>query len=374
MTDWSNDPVFGDLALRLAAQEISGIQPKWGFGPFVDVSCLDEAFSDQDRAALRPLLRSMPPHEVLISGGRDALVERPASALLKACLLAATDNAAAVPERPRILGVVNVTPDSFSDGGAHFDPQRAIEHGLALVREGADFLDVGGESTRPGAEPVSETEELRRVFPVVCGLAERTNVPISIDTMKSNVAAECLAAGASIVNDVSAGRADPELLGVAARFGAGCIVMHMLGAPRDMQQAPRYANVTREVTEFLRGRCRAALEAGVERSKLWIDPGIGFGKTLDHNRTLITQLSELRSLGLPVVLGVSRKSFIAALEEREGAPRSQPHDRIGGTLAALTIGVQKGAEILRVHDVLAAKQAALVARDLAMWSRSACGA
>ena len=262
---------------------------------------------------------------------------------------------------PLVMGVVNVTPDSFSDGGAYFDAERAIEHGLALVAEGADLLDVGGESARPGSEPVDEAQELARVLPVVRALALRARVPISVDTTKARVAEEALAAGASIVNDVSAGRAEPRILAVAARAGATIALMHMLGTPRDMQADPRYRDVVTEVRAFLRERADAALAAGVERSKLWIDPGIGFGKTLRHNLELLRRLGEFAELGYPVLLGVSRKSFIAGVEEAAGCARSAADERLGGSLAALAIGVVNGASILRVHDVRAAKQAALVA-------------
>ncbi|MBI5363211.1 MAG: dihydropteroate synthase [Planctomycetes bacterium] len=266
---------------------------------------------------------------------------------------------------PTILGVVNATPDSFSDGGAFLDPERAIEHGVRLVEDGADLLDVGGESTRPGSEPVTEAEELARVLPVVRGLARRTRVPISIDTTKARVAEEALAAGASIVNDVSAGRIEPRILAVAARARAGYVLMHMLGTPRDMQRDPRYGDVVTEVRAFLAERVEAAVAAGIERSKLWIDPGIGFGKTLEHNLELLRRLGELHELGLPILLGVSRKAFIAGVEEQAGRRRSPAGERLGGTLAALAIGIVNGASILRVHDVREAKQAALVARALA---------
>lgn len=268
-------------------------------------------------------------------------------------------------ELPLIMGVVNVTPDSFSDGGAFPDPGRAIEHGLLLVEDGADLLDVGGESTRPGSAPVAEAEELARVLPVVRGLARGTRVPISIDTTKARVAEEALAAGASIVNDVGAGRIEPRIHAVVARARAGYALMHMLGTPRDMQADPRYEDVVTEVRAFLAERVAAAVAAGIERSKLWIDPGIGFGKTLEHNLELLRRLHELCALELPILLGVSRKSFIAGVEERAGCARSPAGERLGGTLAALAIGIVNGASILRVHDVRAAKQAALVARALA---------
>jgi len=260
----------------------------------------------------------------------------------------------------RIMGVVNITPDSFSDGGSHLDPAHAVERALALAAEGADILDIGGESTRPRSEPVSVEEELRRVVPVITALAKRTSVPISVDTMKSAVARAALDAGASIVNDVSAGLADANMHAVVANRGAGYVAMHMQGDPRTMQTAPHYEDVVAEVTDFLRERCFRALEAGVDRAKLWIDPGIGFGKTLEHNLELLRRLAELRSLGLPILLGVSRKSFIPKITGIETAPEQ----RIGGTAAAVTLGVLGGAEILRVHDVAIMREAALVARAI----------
>ncbi|MBL8862111.1 MAG: dihydropteroate synthase [Planctomycetes bacterium] len=283
------------------------------------------------------------------------------SSACAAALLAASDAAAAQRAAPRIQGVVNVTPDSFSDGGRCFDPARAIEHGLALAAEGADFLDVGAESTRPGATPVSVEEELARAIPVVAGLARQVAIPISIDTTKAAVARAALAAGARIVNDVSAGTQDPGMLGVVAERRAGYVAMHRRGDPRTMQTAPAYGDVVAEVLEFLRERCFRALAAGVPRETLWVDPGIGFGKTLAHNLELLRRLQELRSLGLPILLGVSRKSFI---REITGAD-TPPAGRIGGTAAAVALGVVGGAEILRVHDVAVMREAALVAREIA---------
>ena len=220
------------------------------------------------------------------------------------------------------MGVVNVTPDSFSDGGLHLDPQRAIERGLELAREGADYIDVGGESTRPGAEAVDARVERERVEPVVRELARSTRVPISIDTAKASVAEAALEAGARIVNDVTAGLGDPDMLPLVGRAGCGYVLMHMQGTPRDMQQDPRYGDVVRDVVGFLRERVDACQRAGIDAGRLWIDPGIGFGKTLDHNLELIRRLGELKALGLPVLVGVSRKSFIGRVNARLGSPRA----------------------------------------------------
>ena len=267
--------------------------------------------------------------------------------------------------RVRIMGVVNVTPDSFSDGGRFLEPARAVEHGLELLEQGADLLDIGGESTRPGAAPLAPAEELRRVLPVVAGLRERCRAPLSIDTRHAEVAREALDAGATIVNDVSAGRHDARLLALVAERGAGFVAMHMQGSPRDMQNEPRYADVLAEVREFLRERIAAALAAGVTRAGLWIDPGIGFGKTLEHNLALLAGTRELAALGQPLLVGVSRKSFVAALEERERRVPSAPEQRLGGTLAASLFAARAGAAILRAHDVAPLRQALLVEQALA---------
>ena len=262
----------------------------------------------------------------------------------------------------RLMGVINVTPDSFSDGGRTLDPARAVALGLRLESEGAGILDIGGESTRPGAEPVSGAEELERVLPVVESLARRTRAAISIDTSKADVARAALDRGATIVNDVTAGRGDPRMLALIAQREATCVLMHMQGTPRSMQASPSYADVVREVAGFLRERAGAALDAGVDRARIWIDPGIGFGKNLDHNLELLVRLPEIAELGYPVCVGVSRKSFIASVEAADGAPKSGPEERLGGTAAAVALGVLGGASILRVHDVAVMAQAARVAR------------
>ncbi len=274
------------------------------------------------------------------------------------------------PRRPlRLMGVINVTPDSFSDGGSFAAPERAIERGLLLEAEGADILDVGGESTRPGALAVPADEELRRVLPVVEGLAKRARAAISVDTTKSDVARAALDAGATIVNDVSAGRLDPAMLPLVGERAATCVLMHMQGTPRDMQCAPAYADVVAEVRAFLLERADAARAHGVAAERIWVDPGIGFGKTLEHNLALLVRLGEIAGLGFPVCLGVSRKSFIAAIEAASGAAPSPPESRVGGTAAAVALGVLGGAAILRIHDVAVMAQAARVA-DAALEIRS----
>jgi dihydropteroate synthase len=253
------------------------------------------------------------------------------------------------------MGIVNVTPDSFSDGGAHPDAAAAIAHGLRLVAEGADLLDVGGESTRPGAAPVPADEELRRVLPVVRALAERAGAPVSIDTTKAGVARAALDAGATIVNDVSGLRFDPALGGVVARAGAGLIVMHMQGDPRTMQQAPRYDALLAEVIAELEAALVRAATAGVDPEKVVVDPGIGFGKTLEHNLELIDRLGELCALGRPVLVGPSRKSFIGRVLDLP------PAERLEGTIAACCLAADRGAHLVRVHDVGPVRRALRVA-------------
>lgn len=283
-------------------------------------------------------------------------------------LHAAWANATAPLPAPALMGVVNTTPDSFSDGGAYYsdaDPSVAVEHGLALAQAGCELLDVGGESTRPGAAPVGEEEELRRVIPVISGLKERSDCRISIDTQKAAVAAAAIDAGATMVNDVSAGLADPELLPLVAERGVEVCLMHMQGTPRDMQVSPTYEDVIREVLDHLRERAHACLKAGIQSHKIVLDPGIGFGKTLEHNLALMRHLPALRSLGLPLLLGVSRKSFIAQITESAGAQAaSGPEERIGGTIAAVLRCIEGGASVLRVHDVAEVREAMLVHRSL----------
>jgi dihydropteroate synthase len=254
----------------------------------------------------------------------------------------------------KLMGVVNVTPDSFSDGGLYLDPEAAIAHGRELAAAGAEILDVGGESTRPGAEPVAAEEELRRVVPVIGGLSD-TDCEISVDTSKTAVAAAALDAGATIVNDVTALRGDPEMATLCAERDATVVLMHMLGEPRTMQQDPRYDDVIAEVKGFLSERLAAALAAGIAGERVWLDPGIGFGKTAAHNMELLRRLGELRELGRPLVVGTSRKSFIGRVDD------SGADERLGGTIASSVLAAAEGAEVLRVHDVAELRQALAVA-------------
>ena len=255
--------------------------------------------------------------------------------------------------RTRVMGVVNITPDSFSDGGEFFSSQRAAAQGAKLAREGADIIDIGGESTRPFSEGVSVEEELRRVVPVIEELAGNLSVPISIDTTKAEVARQALKAGASIINDISSLRQDPDMFGVAAEFGVPVILMHMLGSPKTMQQSPSYDDVVSDCRRFLEQRVQTAVDHGLDRGKLIIDPGIGFGKTFDHNLTLLRRLSEFQRLDLPVLVGSSRKAFIRDLLKNDDDQPPHPQDPKveTGSQAAVCAAVFNGAHIVRVHDV-----------------------
>lgn len=254
---------------------------------------------------------------------------------------------------PWVMGILNVTPDSFSDGGRFSGLDSAISHALALEAAGADVIDVGGESTRPRAEPVSLEEEMARVLPVVSALANVLKAPISIDTMKPVVARAALEAGAAIWNDVSALRFDDASETVAASLDCPVVLMHMLGDPRSMQSAPAYGDVVDEVITFLNARIEAAERAGIDRDRLWVDPGIGFGKTLEHNLELIRALPAIRAeTGCPLLFGASRKSFIGAIDASVGV-----ENRLGGSVAAALLGAEFGADMLRVHDVSETVQA-----------------
>jgi dihydropteroate synthase len=256
----------------------------------------------------------------------------------------------------KLMGVVNVTPDSFSDGGLYLDSDAAIAHGEELLGDGAEVLDVGGESTRPGAVEVDQAEELRRVEPVVAALAGAATV--SIDTSKLAVAEAALDAGASIVNDVTALRRDPEIAALCADRGAGVVLMHMPGNPRTMQDNPAYEDVVDEIKAFLAERIEVAVAAGVEEERIWLDPGIGFGKTVEHNLELLRRLAELRELGRPLVIGTSRKSFIGRIDG------SAVDERLGGSIASSVLAAAEGADVLRVHDVAETAQAMRVAEAI----------
>jgi dihydropteroate synthase len=264
-------------------------------------------------------------------------------------------------DRPRIAGIINVTPDSFSDGGRFLDAQRAIEHGLKLVEEGADLLDIGGESTRPGADPVSAADEIARVVPVIEALAKQASVPIAIDTSKPEVMRAAVAAGAGIINDVYALRRDGAL-DAAAQLKVPVCLMHMQGEPRSMQDAPHYDDVVSDVRRFLAERIFACEMSGIDKNRIIADPGFGFGKTLEHNLALLRALDQFAALGVPLLVGLSRKAMIGTLTGRD-----RHDDRAVGSAAAALLAVQKGAAIVRVHDVAATRDA------LAVWEGVAVG-
>jgi dihydropteroate synthase len=263
---------------------------------------------------------------------------------------------ALVLDRVRVMGIVNVTPDSFSDGGEHASPEAAVAHGVRLAGEGADILDIGGESTRPGAEDVGVEEELRRVIPVIEGLARQTSLPISVDTSKPEVMRAAIAAGAGMINDVYALRRDGALEAAAA-LDVPVVLMHMQGEPRSMQASPQYDDVVAEVHRFLAERIFAAEMAGIAKKQIVVDPGFGFGKNRDHNLELLARLERFGELGVPLLAGLSRKKTIGELTGRE-----DPHDRVSGSVAAHLIAAQRGAKLVRVHDVAATVDA------LKVWS------
>lgn len=246
--------------------------------------------------------------------------------------------------RTLVMGILNITPDSFSDGGAWIDPDRAVRHARAMVRAGADLIDIGGESTRPGSLPVSAETEMKRILPVITHLA-REKILVSVDTSKASVARAAVRAGARLLNDVTALRGDPKMARTAARARVPVILMHMKGTPRDMQRSPGYEDVVREISAFFREILRNALRAGIERDKIILDPGIGFGKSPEHNLEILRRLDEFRSLGCPLAIGTSRKSFI-------GRALGRPvNDRVCGTAATVAAAILRGASIVRVHDV-----------------------
>lgn len=255
--------------------------------------------------------------------------------------------------RPRVMGIVNVTPDSFSDGGRLASVEAAIDHAMRLVHDGADILDIGGESTRPGAEPVDEAEEIARVVHVIAGVRARWDGPVSIDTLKPGVARAAIQAGATIWNDVSGLTWAEDSLTTAADLGCIVCLMHMKGEPRTMQADPRYDDVAAEVFDWLASRAEAAMAAGVARDRIWLDPGVGFGKTAEHNLTLTARLGELATLGFPVLYGASRKRMIQAIDPTA----DDPGDRLGGSLALALEAARRGAAVIRVHDVRETAQA-----------------
>ncbi len=256
-------------------------------------------------------------------------------------------------KRTYLMGILNITPDSFSDGGRFYGRTDAILHAFQMVKDGADIIDVGGESTRPGAEAVSTEEELRRVTPVIREIRRKSGIPISIDTYKSQVALEALKAGANIVNDISGLHFDPKMADIVAEAGASVVIMHIKGKPKDMQANPSYEDVVREVYDYLADAVETARKKGIKQ--VMIDPGIGFGKNLEHNLELIDRLEEFRAIGVPILIGVSRKSFIGKILE------ASVGERLEGTAAAVTASILHGADVLRVHDVREMRRVALIA-------------
>jgi dihydropteroate synthase len=265
-----------------------------------------------------------------------------------------------------VMGIVNVTPDSFSDGGQFLDPAAAVAHARRLTAEGADILDIGGESTRPGAAPVDEAEEIARVVPVIEALRRESDGRLSIDTMKPNVARAAVAAGATMWNDVTALGCSPDSLRTAAALGCEVVLMHMQGEPRTMQAAPRYDDVVAEVADFLAARADAAIAAGVARDKIWLDPGLGFGKSPAHNLALLRNLDRINALGFPVLVGMSRKSSLAHI----AGDASREDQRLGGSIAAALAAAQAGAAAVRVHDVAETRQALAVAAAIGQFHRA----
>ncbi len=358
---------FGDRALRVEARVERAACPRSAWEPGLARLLFRSSATDAaERTALAQVGRlEQRAHDrcsfqAAVSALTDVAEGASAGAELAQLLLAAHENAWRDHGPPRLLGILNVTPDSFSDGGRDSDPAAAIARGLALAEAGADWIDVGGESTRPGAEPVSAAEELDRVLPVLEGLAKATDTPLGIDTMKSTVAARALDAGATMVNDVSAGRFDPAMIELVRDRGVRLVLMHMLGEPRTMQIAPDYEDPVAEVLAHLRERAAVCITAGIAPEQLIVDPGIGFGKRLTDNLALLRGTGELRSLGLPVLVGASRKAFLAAC----GAPQ-EPSRRDGATVAAQTCADLWGADLHRVHDVAALRGALGLARAFA---------
>lgn len=248
-------------------------------------------------------------------------------------------------KRTHIMGILNVTPDSFSDGGEFVEPSVAVERALTMIKDGADIIDIGGESTRPGAEPVSATEELDRVLPVIEALAKETTIPISIDTYKSNVAEQAINAGAKIINDISGFHFDKKIVPIAAKYNTGCVLMHIKGEPRNMQKNPHYDDVLGEISDYLIKSIAIAQKAGLNKNNIVIDPGIGFGKRFVDNLEIIRELKKLNVLNCPVLVGPSRKSFIGQILELP------PDQRLAGTAAVVAISIINGANIVRVHDI-----------------------
>lgn len=269
-------------------------------------------------------------------------------------------------ERVHVMGILNVTPDSFSDGGRYVDADAACAHAMAMIEQGADLLDIGAESSKPGAVAIDEEEERRRLLPIVRELCRRTTIPLSIDTTKAAIAEEALDAGAALINDISALRFDPRMASVVARSGAGVILMHMQGTPVTMQRTASYTYVVEDVRAFLAARLEVAQQAGIPRDRILLDPGIGFGKNCEHNVTLLNHLGAFQTLGRPIVVGVSRKAFLGKILGRT------IDERLMGTAGAVAVAIMKGARVVRVHDVAPIRDVVKIVEAI-MSSSSACG-
>ncbi len=269
-------------------------------------------------------------------------------------------------ERVHVMGILNVTPDSFSDGGRYVDADAACAHAMAMIEQGADLLDIGAESSKPGAVAIDEEEERRRLLPIVRELCRRTTIPLSIDTTKAAIAEEALDAGAALINDISALRFDPRMASVVARSGAGVILMHMQGTPATMQRTASYTYVVEDVRAFLAARLEVAQQAGIPRDRILLDPGIGFGKNCEHNVTLLNHLDAFQTLGRPIVVGVSRKAFLGKILGRT------IDERLMGTAGAVAVAIMKGARVVRVHDVAPIRDVVQILEAI-MSSSPACG-
>jgi len=269
-------------------------------------------------------------------------------------------------ERVHVMGILNVTPDSFSDGGRYVDADAACAHAMAMIEQGADLLDIGAESSKPGAVAIDEEEERRRLLPIVRELCRRTTIPLSIDTTKAAIAEEALDAGAALINDISALRFDPRMASVVARSGAGVILMHMQGTPATMQRTASYTYVVEDVRAFLAARLEVAQQAGIPRDRILLDPGIGFGKNCEHNVTLLNHLDAFQTLGRPIVVGVSRKAFLGKILGRT------IDERLMGTAGAVAVAIMKGARVVRVHDVAPIRDVVKIVEAI-MSSSPACG-
>lgn len=306
-----------------------------------------------------PTLLEIPPHDASITSIMTLLAEAVQSLDLKPTYLLLGDNRLELNKRTYVMGIVNVTPDSFSDGGLYLSPQLAVKHAEKMIQDGADLIDVGGQSSRPGAVPISAEVERERVVPVVRDIVKHFGAHVSVDTYRSSVAEACLDAGAVLINDISAMRFDPKMAPLIARYNASVVLMHMQGTPRIMQQAPSYDHVVDEVYGFLQDRLQQAIRQGIGRQQIILDPGFGFGKTVQHNLDLLQGLAAFQAIGQPILVGTSRKSFLGHLLQRE------VWDRLEGTLSSVIYAISQGAVLVRVHDVAPVVQAVRVANALA---------